>query len=99
MDQCDAQRESLPPARGKILCQRIAMLLETDQLEGIEDAVFVGDAIHAAVKGQILQSRQIIIDRKFLRHVSNTQTDFLTLLENVISKNCRLAFTGDQQAE
>ena len=99
MHERDAQRESLTPARRESPRQCGVMPAQADQFQRPRDAGFVGDPIDAAVKRQIFQHGQVIIDCKFLRHVSRARSHLFALFERVESQHGRVAVAGFEQSE
>ncbi len=99
MHQRDPQRESLAPPGGEGTGQRGVMSLESHKFQGVLDAGFVLNSVHAAIKRQILQYGQVIIDREPLRHISGARAYVFTLFEGIEAEHGRLAVTGRDQAE
>src|SRR5271157_5322975 len=63
------------------------------------DAALFADAVYAAVKNQILPNRQLIIQRKFLRHISGAGAHFFALCERVKTQYRRFAIRWLQKSK
>src|SRR5215213_5537143 len=72
---------------------------EPDQFQGPFDASLVCNSIDTAIKRQIFQHGQIIIDRKLLRHIPRARSYFFALFERVKSQNSRFAVARLKQPQ
>src|SRR5688572_8633358 len=99
MNQRDAQSKSLTPASRESTSQCGVMPSKADQVKGSYKASFVTNPIHTAIKCQVFQHGQVIIDRELLGHISRACPHFFALFERVESQHGRLTVVWLEQTQ
>ena len=74
-----AEREALLPSAGQLCGQAIEVGAEAVELDDFVHAALEaigGQAVDAAVEGEIFFDGQIVVEAEFLRHVADALADF-----------------------
>ena len=94
-----AEREALLPAAGKLAGELSVATLQPQALDHLaRGAAGVGHAIEPGDEFQILAHRQILVQRKALRHVADLALDLVGVAADIVAQTRSLAAVGRQQA-
>ncbi len=93
-----AERQALLPAARQLAGQLALAALQAQPLDGgARLPGGVGEAVDAGDELQVLQDRQVLVEREALRHVADVVLDLLALGADVVAERRAAAAVGRQQ--